>query len=145
MANTSVQLKAEDWVRIEWMRAKFGQQFRRERLKLTSGGVFDFDAVSADGTIAATISTSGGYTARGKLASAKLHKLRADILFLLMSSVPTPLMILTEKDMLDVCLREKESGRMPPEITFHLAELPPELAAELATARKAASDEVSPR
>jgi hypothetical protein len=55
MADTRVQLEVEDWVRRNWMDKKYGQQFSRDRVKLSSGGVFDFDAVSQDGKIAAAI------------------------------------------------------------------------------------------
>ena len=43
MADTTCQVECEDWVRREWMREKFGEPFFRERVKLTSGRVFDFD------------------------------------------------------------------------------------------------------
>jgi hypothetical protein len=48
----------------------------RERCALSFGGVFDFDSVSADGTIALTISTSGATTASGKHAVGKLMKIQ---------------------------------------------------------------------
>jgi hypothetical protein len=71
MADTRVQLEVEDWVRQEWMPQHFGVNFYRERLKIRSGGVFDFDAVSADKSIVATISTSGAKTSGGKYAAAR--------------------------------------------------------------------------
>ncbi|MGB9588163.1 MAG: hypothetical protein ACPL7O_08290 [Armatimonadota bacterium] len=85
MADTRVQLEIIDWVREKWMPEKFGCHFYRNRLSLTSGGVFDFDAVSQDRKIAACISTSGGKTARGKHAVGKLLKLRSEMLFLLLA------------------------------------------------------------
>jgi len=63
MANSRVQLEAEDWVRREWMQNQFGKVFTRERLQLDAGGQFDFDAVSLDKQIAAVISTNGGRAA----------------------------------------------------------------------------------
>jgi hypothetical protein len=45
------------------MPQRFGQRFNRDRVRLTSGGVFDFDAVGADGTTIGTISTSSAKTA----------------------------------------------------------------------------------
>ena len=74
----------------------FGQPFYRERMPLSSGGVFDFDAVSADKTIVASISTSGARTARGKHAVGKLMKLRSDMLFLLLNEAPRKVIILCE-------------------------------------------------
>ena len=72
MADTRVQIEVEDWVRNNWMPANLGQNFIPEKLPLTSGGVFDFDAVSKDKTIASNISTSGARTASGKNAVGKL-------------------------------------------------------------------------
>lgn len=126
------------------MPQKFGQQFRRERLRLSSGGVFDFDAVSADDRIVASISTSGGKTSGGKPGVGKLQKLRADMLFLTMVAADKRLIVLTERDMYEVCLKEHQGGRVPLGIEFYLAELPAELAATLRDAKEQASREVRP-
>jgi hypothetical protein len=139
-----MQADVEDWVRKTWMPATFGQQFRRERMRLSSGGVFDFDAVSSDDRMVASISTSGGKTSSGKLAVGKLHKLRADMLFLTMVTAERRLMVLTEPDMFEVCLKEQRGGRVPAGIEFHLVALPAELAGNLRTAREQASREVRP-
>jgi hypothetical protein len=92
----------------------------------------------------ASISTSNGITAGGKTPAAKIQKLRADMLFLLMVHAKRRLIILTEKDMFEICQKEKGNGRVPEEIEFLHAELPVNLAAALRKARKKASDEVSP-
>jgi hypothetical protein len=144
MADTRCQLECEDWVRLTFLSAKFGQPFHRERLRLSSGGVFDFDAVSTDQQIAATISTSGAATASGKHAVGKVMKLRSDMLFLLLAAPPKSLMVLTEEDMYRLCLKERQGGRVPTEIDFLYAELPAELAQRLRDARRASSAEVSP-
>lgn len=144
MADTRCQIECEDWVRREWMPTKFEQPFYRERVKLTSGGVFDFDAVSADKAIIASISTSGARTASGNLATGKVMKLRSDMLFLLLTQAERRLIILCEGDMLALCEREREAGRVPKEIEFFHACLPDELAIRLAAARKLGSEEVTP-
>ena len=82
MADTRIQLEVEDWVRRNWMASHFGMKFSRERLPIRSGGVFDFDAVSEDRSVVATISTSGSKTSGGKHAVGKILKLRSDMLFL---------------------------------------------------------------
>src|SRR5258708_16047531 len=110
MADTRIQLEVEDWVRRNWMPTQFGAKFSRERLRLRSGGVFDFDAVSEDHSIVATISTSGSKTAAGKNAVGKMLKLRSHMLFLTMVEAKRRLIILTEKDMCDQCEKEFESG-----------------------------------
>jgi hypothetical protein len=144
MADTRCQVECEDWVRREWMPTKFGQPFYRERVKLTSGGVFDFDAVSADKSILASISTSGARTASGNLATGKVMKLRSDMLFLLLTEAERRLIVLCESDMQALCEREREAGRVPKEIEFFHAPLPKDLAVKLAAARKVGSDEVTP-
>jgi hypothetical protein len=141
MADTRIQLEVEDWVRRNWMASHFGAKFSRERLPLRSGGVFDFDAVSEDRSIVATISTSAHKTSGGKNGSGKLLKLRSDMLFLTMITAVRRLVILTERDMCDQCEKEAEGGRVPPEIEFACAVIPEELRVRLISARQKASGE----
>ena len=141
MADTRVQLEVEDWVRRNWMSKEYGVGFSRERLLLRSGGFFDFDAVSHDHSIVATISTSAAKTSGGKNGVGKILKLRADMLFLTMVEAETRLIVLTEQDMCDQCKKEEAGGRVPPEIQFVCALLPTELNERLVAAHKKASDE----
>lgn len=145
MADTRVQTQVEDWVRENWMRDRFGRDFSRNRVTLSAGGVFDFDAVSADRTVIASISTSGGKTASGNYAVGKLMKIRSDMLFLHMAEgAKQRMLVLTEQSMLDVCEKERLAGRTPKGIEFHLADIPSELRAKLVKARAEASKEVTP-
>jgi hypothetical protein len=145
MADSRVQIDAEDWVRRTWMPANLGGTYSRERLRLTPGGSFDFDAVAPDGQTAAVISTNGGITASGKAAKPKLNKIRSDCLFLLMTHAKRRLVLLTDKDMYDLCIGEKNSGRMPTEIEFFHCPVPDELEQRLAESRKKAAEEVTPK
>ena len=145
MADTRVQIEVEDWVRNNWMPANLGQNFIPEKLPLTSGGVFDFDAVSKDKTIASNISTSGARTASGKNAVGKIHKIRSDIYFLLLCNVKRRIVALTEKDMFEHWLKERRVGRVPESIEFILVGIPDELRRRLVCARSRSSGEVSPR
>jgi hypothetical protein len=144
MADTRIQLEVEDWVRREWMRERYQQPFSRERLRLSSGGVFDFDAVSHDNKIVATISTSGSKTATGKHAVGKLLKIRSDMFFLLLAAAQRRIVVLTERDMYDLCIKEVTGGRVPSNIEFVHAEISPQLASKLKSAKADASKEVSP-
>lgn len=145
MADTRTQLEVEDWVRREWLPAKFQQPFRRERIKLSSGGVFDFDAVSQDDTIVVTVSTSSGLTAGGKNPAGKLNKIRSDMYFLLLAPAQQRIVVLTEKDMYDLCQKEVNGGRVDKSIQFLHVLIPSELADRLKDAKARASREVSPR
>jgi hypothetical protein len=144
MADSRIQLEIENWIRMQWLPPKYGQPFIPCRLRLNTGGFFDFDAVSSDGLIVANISTSSALTARNKPGIAKMQKLRSDILFLLMVEAKTRLIILSEKDMFDQCLREKKAGRIPQEIEFVNAEIPESLKDRLTEAKLIASQEVTP-
>jgi hypothetical protein len=141
VADTRIQLEVEDWVRRNWMASHFGIKFSRERMPLRSGGVFDFDAVSEDHSIVATISTSGSRTSGGKNAVGKMLKLRSDMLFLTMVEAKRRLIILTEQDMCTKCGNEAAGGRVPPEIEFACATIPDELRVRLVAARLKASQE----
>lgn len=141
MADTRIQLEVEDWVRRNWMPREFKAKFFRERLPLRSGGVFDFDAVSEDRTIVATVSTSGSKTSTGKNAVGKLLKLRSDMLFLMLVEAKRKIIILTEQDMCDQCEKELLGGRAPKEIEFACAVIPDQLRVRLNAARMRASNE----
>lgn len=141
MADTRIQLEVEDWVRRNWMRSQYGTKFSRERLRLRSGGFFDFDAVSEDQSIVATISTSGSKTSGGNHAVGKILKLRSDMLFLTMVEAKRRIVVLTEQDMCDQCEKEYASGRVPPEIEFVCASIPGELRKRLIEGRERASGE----
>src|SRR5258708_2778911 len=141
MADTRTQLEVEDWVRRNWMQTQYKMNFSRERLPLSSGGVFDFDAVSDDRSIVATISTSGAKTAAGKHAVGKILKLRSDMLFLTLVDAERRIIVLTERDMCDQCEKEAAGGRVPREIEFVCAVIPNELRARLVDARTKASGE----
>jgi|SRR5579859_624351 len=145
MADTRVQLEVEDWVRKNWMPTAYGKKFRRERLKLRSGGMFDFDAVCEDDEIIATISTSSALTSGGRHGVGKMMKLRSDMLFLVMAAAERRIVVLTEPDMYQRCLAEAKSGRVPPEIEFALAEIPDDLRSKLSKAKDESSKEVSPK
>jgi bifunctional DNA-binding transcriptional regulator/antitoxin component of YhaV-PrlF toxin-antitoxin module len=145
MADARVQLEVEDWVRRNWMPTQYGTKFSRERLRLRSGGVFDFDAVSEDHSIVATISTSGSRTSGGKSAVGKILKLRSDMLFLTMVDAKRRIIVLTERDMCDQCEKEFAGGRVPPEIEFVCAVIPDELRTRLEIARQKASAEAAGR
>ncbi len=143
-ADTTAQLEVEDWIRRNWLPQKFGQKFHRERLRLSAGGLFDFDAVSDDEKIVAVISTSGAKTRRGRAGAGKLVKIRSDVYFLLLVESAKRIVVFTEQDMFGRFNRERHAGRIPHEIESYVAEIPPDLRRRLEAARKASIDEFEP-
>lgn len=144
MADTTCQRECAAWIRENWLPARFGQTFTEQSVHLTTGGQYKFDAVSADGRVVASISTSRAATSSGKHGVGKMMKLRSDMLFHVLADTEHKLMVFTEACMLDACVREQENGRTPADIEFIRAELPPELSEKLAHARDASSREVRP-
>lgn len=147
MADTRAQHEAERWVVQEGLRSLFpGVAFAKRKVKLTWGGVFEFDAVSHDGKIIGTVSTSAALTATGKGAAAKYQKLKTDALYLLHAyEIERRLMVFTELPMLRYFEKQRLDGRFPPEIELQYIELPPDLAASVSKSRQIASIETSPR
>jgi hypothetical protein len=123
MADTRIQLEVEDWVRRNWMPTQYSTKFSRERLRLRSGGVFDFHALSEDHSIVATISTIGAKTSGLKHGVGKILKLRSAMLFLTVDT-KRRIIVVTERDMCDQCEKEFAAGRVPKEIEFICAEIP---------------------
>ena len=143
MADTTVQLEVEDWVRRHWLPRKLGGKFSRERLRLSSGGLFDFDGVSEDEKIAVVISTSASKTASGRRGVGKMMKIRSDLYFLLLSKAERRVIVFTQPDMYEQLERERKAGRVPPEIEYLLAEIPDDLKERLEAARAKASEELT--
>jgi hypothetical protein len=145
VADTRVQIEVEDWIRNTHLPTVFGQRLHRERVRLSSGGEFDFDGVSDDKKIVVSVSTSGASTASGKPAVGKLTKIRADVLFLLLAEAESRVLCLSEQDMFELCEKEMRTGRLPKEIQLLRVELPSDLAQRLKAARDAASREARPQ
>lgn len=70
-----------------------------------------------------------------------MMKLRPDMLFLVLAAPQRALLILTERNMYDLCLKERSIGRVPPQIEFFHASLPNDLAAKLVSAKQRGADE----
>jgi hypothetical protein len=147
MADTSTQREIENWICKSWLSAKFHEEFEKKKIKLSSGGTFEFDAVNKDGSIVVNISTSGALTSSGNRGSGKIQKIRADTYFLLLlpETVKRKLLVFTESDMVESCEKEKTNGRMPENIEIFLVVLPGNIRAKLDTSKNSASKEVTPQ
>ena len=145
MADTKIQREVEEWIRVNWMEKHFGQEFRRDKVKLSPGGTHEFSAVSDDDSIVACITTSQAKSPSTSRGTGKINKIRSDLYFLLLVEAKRKLVLFTEPDMYEVFLKEAGSGRVPISIEFRLV-IPEDddLVERLCKARKTASDEVNP-
>lgn len=144
MANTSAQRLVEAWIRESWLPQAFKQPFTKRRVRLTPGGEFEFDAVSRDARVIATISTSRSRTRSGRPGHGKFNKIRSDILFLTLARARRRVVVLTEADMFAACQSQKTAGRLPRNVEFVLVRVPTTLASRLRRARRKSSREVAP-
>ncbi len=147
MADTKAQNEAEFWIRRTALQERFDQQFTKRSLVLKAGGEFSFDAVSEDGKIVAAISTSLGTRSSGGDATAKLMKIRSDVLwfYLLQREPERKLLVFTEQSMIDLIERERKKGRFPSEFEVLKFDLPKEIADRVAESRRLAIEEMSPK
>jgi hypothetical protein len=145
MADTRTQRLVETWIRDSWLPATFSQGFSKRRVRLIPGGHFEFDAVSEDGRVIATISTSASRTRSGRAGHGKFNKIRSDVLFLTLVRARRRVVVLTEPDMFAACQSQKTAGRLPRNVEFLHARIPKDLAARLRRARRKSSREVAPK
>lgn len=98
MANTNaLKTLAEPYVR-RWCSSKYGIEFEdfEKEIRLVTGGVHRFDAVSRDGSVVAGIKTS---TLRdnGQVSAGVIKSTFTELYFLSLIKANTKLMILTDK------------------------------------------------
>ena len=128
MADTTIlKYKVEPWIRDTWLpkQPEFsGIKFTSCDLPLHPGGgfkgKFEFDAVDASKTIAVCISAN-------RKNSGVIHKIRADMLFLLLADVKRRIVVVTNKILFEHFEQERRNGRVPEKIQFLHAQLPRDL------------------
>jgi len=145
MADSTIATKdVENWIRSEFLPKKYHQEFTKHKLGVQSGGEFECDAVSEDGMIVCFISTSSSKTTGENPGAGKLAKIRADAFWAgSLSEKPQEIVFaFTDKFMIELVKKEKESGRFPKHIKTLLVKLPVELEAKLAEMKKRAAEEM---
>lgn len=143
MANTNYyKTHVEPYVRAELERLH-GASFSSQTLKLTTGGTHEFDAVSADGSIVASIKSLSGKTSRGRRPAAKYSVCLAELYFLSLVDAPKRVLVLTTPAWHTMFIAYIEK-RLAPGLSVELIRLPPEIQAEVDRIKDIASGEVSP-
>jgi hypothetical protein len=132
----------EPYVRAELQRLH-GHAFHSKVLTLSTGGTHEFDAVSEDKSIVASIKSLSGKTKGGKNGAARYANCVAQIYFLSLVSAATKMLVLTTPVQHSMFIRYIE-GRLVPGVSVELLVLPPDIQAEVDRIRDIASGEVSP-
>ena len=141
MANTRyLTTVAESHVR-DALGALYGVAFHKRRLPLVTGGLHEFDAVSGDGRIVASVKTASGLTSGGNVPAAKLKDSIAELYFLSLVEAPMRQLILTTPGFYDLLTRHLE-GKVAPGVDVVLVPLPEDVQAEVERVQQVASREV---
>jgi hypothetical protein len=112
----------EDYVR-QVLTKRHGQLFRKQSLLLRSGGRHEFDAVSKDTSVVASIKSSSGLTAGGNVPWGKINSSVADVYYLSLVDAQNRLLVLTTREFFDL-FTKKMVGRIAPEVLVECIPLP---------------------
>ena len=123
MANTKyLKTEVEEFVRCELQR-RYGKIFTSRFLQLITGGQHEFDAVSDDGAIVASIKASSGLTSGGRLPSGKFNANIAELYFLTLVEAEQRLLVLTSPEFHEL-LQRKLKNRVAPGLSLICVPLP---------------------
>ena len=127
---------------VGFFKEKNLKNFRKQKLRLSSGGEFEFDAVDGGGKAAVCISTSKGLTHRGSVQSGTLSKIYKDMYFLLMAeNINHRVVVFSEKSAYDVFCKQQKKKRVHPKIALLHVPLSNETQTQIEGANKEASTE----
>lgn len=142
MANTSTATTlVGNYVRSE-LEAQYRMPFRKRQLQLAPGGMREFNAVSDDTRVVASIKYSGGRTSSGQSPAAKIQAGIAELYFLSLIDAERKLLILTTPEF-HTLFREHMQDKIASGIDVVHLPLPAELQAQVATVHRIASAEMS--
>ncbi len=142
MANTSyLRYTVEPWVRNE-LRNRYGRQFDARCLTLSSGGTHEFDAVSDDGNVVASIKANSGLTSGGNYPTGKVATCLNEVYYLTLVDARTRLLILTNSEFHEIFQRAT-AGKIAPGIDVVLVPLPREMQGTVDEVTRLASQEMS--
>lgn len=142
VANTSyLRYQVEPWIRDQ-LRDNYHQAFTSQVLELRTGGRREFDAVSEDNRIVASVKAHSGVTSGGKNPSAKINSALLEIYFLMLVPADERVLILTNPEFFEI-FSHSTKGRVVPEVRVELMPLPPDMQAQVEAVTKRASDEMA--
>src|SRR2546427_4538976 len=117
MADTRGYLKAEESVRNKGLPERFHQRFEKRALRVGtkqdgSPAMHEFDAVSENGDIVASIKAHSGKTTGGNPPQGKFNSAFAEVLFLSIVPAREKYLVLTDPRFHEL-FRSKADGKLP--------------------------------
>lgn len=150
MANTvELKTKIEPFIRVELAKYYPGHTFTEKLLPLLKRkdgtyAVHNFDAVSEDNSIVASIKSHSWLTSGGKRPSGKVGEIYQSLYLLSLVQAHTKLLILTDRETYEGFLRLCD-GKIAEDISIRLIPLSPELQLLVNGVKQKASQEMSNR
>lgn len=132
----------EDHVRAQ-LRERHGQEFSPVVLPLRTGGRHEFDAVSADRSIVASVKAASGLTAGGRFPSGKVNTCLAELYYLSLVDAPTRMLVLTTPAFHKLFMK-RIAGALAGGLTVECLSLPMDMQREVDTVVAVAAREVTP-
>ena len=149
MANTTELRQRTEGCLLQTLSAEYpGKIIKKDRVALSWGGQFEYDAVVYDGDHSIAVyclSCSEYRTSSGAAGSGKLHKIRGDILMMLGTDCPRRVLVLAGRTMFQKVSSEREAGRLPGEIEIVPMDLPADVQRLVDRVRRESVREVSPQ
>ena len=121
---------------------KFEVAFASKELRLTTGGSHEFDAVSTDDRIVASIKSASDKTSNGKYPAGKIKDAEAELYYLTLVSAHSKSLVLTDPQFFER-MKNRLKGKLPQNIKLRLIPLSSEMQEQVDIVRKKASDEMS--
>jgi hypothetical protein len=142
VANTSyLRYTVEPWVRAH-LASRYGQDFAARVLRLTPGGAHEFDAVSVDGQIVASIKANSGLTSGGNYPTGKVATCLNEVYFLTLVDASQRLLVLTNPKFHAIFTRAT-AGQIAEGVKIELVALPDEMQRTVDGVTNLASREMS--
>jgi hypothetical protein len=143
VADTSFLRRVVEGFVREQMAAEFGQQFAATFLPLRPGGRHEFDAVSSDGRVVASVKAASGLTAGGKVPTGKIKDCLAELYYLSLVDAPIRRLVLTTPAFFTIFTRAT-AGAVSEGIEIICVPLPADMQLQVDEVVRLASREVTP-
>lgn len=141
MVNTRrLTTAVEDHVR-DVLSAEHQVVFRRQRVKLQPGGYHEFDAVSDNGRVVASVKTAAG--GRSRHPAGKVASCLAELYFLSLVRAHRKYLVLTSADFHRMFLTAM-AGKIPNGVEIVHIPLPADVQSRVAAVQEAGTDETQP-